>query len=109
MLPSLATVLMPLEPQSLGNPFPTWNFTVYDSQSSHVHEVDLLNHVDLDDEATTSPRWNDTISDARVTLLTGITMFYTTIGLMYRHIGFGVILETALGGFSDEYHKLIET
>lgn len=95
--------------QSLGAPFPKWYFTIYDPQSSHVHAVDSLHHMQLDGMATTTPRWQDTISDARVALLTSIAMFYTAIGLMNQYIKFGVILDTAMSGFSDEYHKLIKT
>ena len=39
---------------------------------------------------------------------TGIAMFYTTIGIMNRHIEFGMASNTALDGFHLEYKRLIE-
>lgn len=94
--------------RSLGKPFARWYDIVYGRQSEHVHPADLLHHMQMDDEGTTRPQWHESVRHVRGTLETAVTMFYMTISRLNQHVRFGVAMDSALHGFAEEYHRLIE-
>ncbi len=94
---------------SLGKPFSSWYDTIYGFQSEHVHANDLLHHMQFDEEGTTIPSWHGTMTHVRLTLPTAVAMFYTTIGMINHHVGFGVTMNSALDGFHKEYQLLIDS
>jgi hypothetical protein len=68
----------------------------------------MLHHINIDDNAVTSPQWFEPVQHVRGTLQTAITMFYTTIGMLNHHIDFGSGMSTALSAFAQEYKQLVE-
>jgi len=94
--------------RSLGALFPQWYDLVYGSQSEHVHAADMLQYVQIDEEATTTPQWHEPLENVRGTLLTAIVIFYASIATLSHHVEFGVGMNTALYGFKQEYRKLIK-
>jgi hypothetical protein len=94
--------------RSLGQVFPQWYGHIYGSQSEHVHAADSRHHFQMDQEETTLPRWHETIEHVRTTLGTAIAMFDLTAEMLNHHIGFGIVMNTALHVFSEEYCRLIK-
>lgn len=93
--------------RSLGKPFPKWYDIVYGSQSEHVHASDLLYHIQPQGHATT-PRWHGEARHVCRALSAGTAMFYAAIGILNKHVGLGVVVNTALHSFHDEYRRLQE-
>jgi hypothetical protein len=93
--------------RSLGKPFPKWYDIVYSSQSEHVHAADLQHYTQMSDRGTTMPDWHGSPEDVCRTLQAGISMFYAIVGIMNEYVKFGIVMNTALHAFHQEYRRLV--
>ena len=93
--------------RNLGKPFPRWYDEIYSDQSKHVHAADPLHHVRIGEDEILRPQWHSKANSVRQALMTAIAMFYATIGILNRHVRFGIVMNTALDSFHQEHRRLL--